>query len=302
MRERKWRPVLAALVSVCLWASAFVGIRAAGHAISPGALALGRLTIGTLLLGALLVHRGARRPTRREVALLGLAGLLWLGLYNVALNSGEQLLDAGTAAMIVNLAPLFVMVLAGFFLHERLTSSLALGSLVAFGGVAVIGLSTASGTASLRGVLLCLLATAAAAAGLVAQKPALGRLSPLQVSWSCCLVGMLSCIGYVPDLVRDIRQSPSSALGWIVYLGAFPTAVGFTTWAYALAQLEASRLAMMVYLVPPFTIVTSWVALGETPTSRAIGGGALCLCGVILARRTPPVPVPARALPGHNAG
>lgn len=49
-----WLPFAAALVTVTLWASAFVGIRAAGRAFSPGALALGRLLIGTLLLGLFL--------------------------------------------------------------------------------------------------------------------------------------------------------------------------------------------------------------------------------------------------------
>ncbi len=287
LRGRSWRPLLAALISVCLWASAFVGIRAASRAISPGALALGRLSIGTVLLGVLLVRHGATRPTRREIALLGLAGLLWFGLYNVALNGAERMLDAGTASMIVNLAPLFVMVLAGVFLRERVTGNLVLGSLVALGGVAVIGLSAGSANASIRGVLLCLLATAASAAGLVAQKPVLARISPLQVTWTCCLVGTLCCLGFAPDLAREVRHAPLGAVGWIVYLGAFPTSVGFTTWAYALARFEASRLATMVYLVPLIAIFTSWTLLGETPTAWAIGGGALCLSGVALARRSP---------------
>ena len=37
-----WRPLAAALVSICLWSSAYVGIRAATRTIAPGALALGR--------------------------------------------------------------------------------------------------------------------------------------------------------------------------------------------------------------------------------------------------------------------
>src|SRR6059058_4988923 len=37
----------AALLTVTLWASALVGIRSAGHHLSPGALALGRLLVGS---------------------------------------------------------------------------------------------------------------------------------------------------------------------------------------------------------------------------------------------------------------
>lgn len=285
-------PLMAALLSVCLWASAFVGIRAAGRAIAPGPLALGRLTIGTILLGVLLYWRGWIRLNAREAALLGVAGLLWFGLYNVALNSAERVLDAGTASMIINLAPLFVMILAAAFLRERLTVALVSGGLVAFAGVVLIALTGRAGAAPVRGVLLCLLATAASAAGLVAQKPVLGRLSALQVTWTCCLIGMLSCLGYAPALVRDLSGAPIGSVGWIVYLGVFPTSVAFTTWAYALARLEASRLATLVYLVPLVAIITSWMLLRETPPAAAIAGGLLCLGGVVVARRRPPVTAP----------
>src|SRR5438477_3402204 len=100
-RERRWLPLLAALVAVVLWASAFIGIRAAGRAFSPGALALGRLLVGSLLLGGLQATRPFVRPTGRELALLLLAGLLWFGVYNVVLNDAERRVDAGTAAMLV---------------------------------------------------------------------------------------------------------------------------------------------------------------------------------------------------------
>jgi len=54
---------------VVLWASAFVGIRAAGTELSPGALALGRLLVGSLLLGALVVARRVPLPRGRALAL-----------------------------------------------------------------------------------------------------------------------------------------------------------------------------------------------------------------------------------------
>jgi drug/metabolite transporter (DMT)-like permease len=285
---RDWRPFAAALVSVSLWSSAFVGIRAATRAISPGALALGRLSIGSVLLGALLLRRGAIRPGRRDLGLLLVAGLLWFGLYNLALNTAERLVDAGTAAMVVNIAPLMIMALAAIFLHERLTPGLLGGGAVAFAGVIIIGLTTRSGNASLWGVLLCVIATASSAAGVVAQKPVLARLSALQVTWTCCVIGALACLPYAPALVRDVRGAPAAALAWLVYLGVFPTSVAFTTWSYALARGTASRLAATAYLIPPLTIGISWLMLDEVPKAVAVLGGALCLVGVIFARRPPP--------------
>jgi drug/metabolite transporter (DMT)-like permease len=74
-------------------------------------------------------------------------------------------------------------------------------------------------------------------------------------------------------------------MAWIVYLGIFPTAVGFTTWAYALARSEAGRLGATAYLGPPITILLAWALLGETPPGLAVVGGAICVAGVAASRR-----------------
>jgi drug/metabolite transporter (DMT)-like permease len=43
----------------------------------------------------------------------------------------------------------------------------------------------------------------------------------------------------------------------------------------------------MAYLIPPVTIVMSWLILGEVPGLVAVLGGALCFVGVYITRRTP---------------
>ena len=227
------------------------------------------------------------RPTRRELALLLIAGLTWFCLYNVALNEAEQRVDAGTAAMLVLIAPIFVVALAAAFLKERTAPALLLGGAIAFGGLLVIGLATSTGEATTMGVVLCLVAALASAIGLVAQKPVLRRLSALQVTWTCCAVGTLFCLPYAPTLVRELGRAPAASIAWLVFLGVFPTSVAFTTWAYALARGTAGRMAATAYLVPPITIVMSWLILAEVPRVVAVCGGALCLVGVVIARRPP---------------
>src|SRR4051794_27016829 len=109
-------PLVAVAITLVLWASAFVAIRHLGHTFSPGSLSLGRLLVGSLALGAVPSRRGWVAPTRREWAALVGIGLLWFGLYNVALNAGERRVDAGTAAMLIQLSPVLVAVLAAIFL------------------------------------------------------------------------------------------------------------------------------------------------------------------------------------------
>lgn len=52
--------LIAGLVTVTLWGSAFVGIRAAGATLSPGALALGRLVVSSAILGTVALARRDR--------------------------------------------------------------------------------------------------------------------------------------------------------------------------------------------------------------------------------------------------
>ncbi|HEX6515861.1 MAG TPA: DMT family transporter [Nocardioidaceae bacterium] len=285
---RAWLPPAAVGVTLLLWSSAFVAIRHLGHAFSPGALSLGRLLVGAVALGAVLAARRSGLPARRDWPALVVIGLLWFGLYNVALNAGERRVDAGTAAMLIQLSPVLVAVLAAVFLRERATPALGVGLLVSFGGVAVIALSTSpSGRYDPIGVLLCLVSAAAYAVSLIIQKPLVGRLSALQVTWAACTVGAVACLPFAGQLVQDTREAPPGDLAWIVYLGVFPTAIAFTTYAFALSHMPTGRLAVTTYLVPPVTVLLGWVLLGETPPGMAYLGGALCLLGVALARRRP---------------
>ena len=280
----------AALTTVVLWASAFVAIRHVGKDFSPGPLALGRLLIGTVLLGVLLVARRTtswQRPRRRDWLPMVVSGVLWFGGYNVALNAAEQRVDAGTASMLINVSPLVIGLLAGVLLHEGFPAQVVLGSLVAFAGVLVIGTASSSGQAEVWGVVLCLMAAVVYSVALVTLKPVLGRLPALQVTWICCAAGFVACLPFGPALVDETGGSSASGLWWLVFLGALPTAVAFTTWNYALARTSAGRLGVTTYLVPPITIVLAWVLLGETPALLSVAGGALCLVGVTISRRRP---------------
>jgi drug/metabolite transporter (DMT)-like permease len=274
----------AAGVTVVLWASAFVAIRHVAPEISAGALSLGRLLVGSVLLGVLVFARPRRWPSKGDWKFLLLCGLLWFGVYNLALNEAEHRLDAGTTAMLVNIGPLLIAILAGLLLHEGFPRQLVLGSIAAFAGVVLIGLSSSNGTTETWGVVLCLVAAAAYAVGVVSQKPLLARLPALEVTWLSCVIGAVACLPFAPALVRETADARPSTIWWVVFLGAFPTAIAFTTWAYALARTTAGRMGATTYLVPPLTIFLGWLLLGESPAPLAYLGGVLCLIGVAISR------------------
>jgi drug/metabolite transporter (DMT)-like permease len=296
---RRAAPVLAVAVTLFAWASAFVAIRAVGPEISPGALALGRLLVGSAVLALLMAGRGWLRPTGREWLLLAVCGLGWFGLYNLSLNAAEQHLDAGTTAMLVNLGPILIAVLAGLLLGEGFPRWLLIGIAVAFAGVVLIGLATRDAGLDLLGVFFCVVAALAYAIGVVAQKVVLRRLPALQGTFTACLIGAVGCLPWAGSLVGDLGTASGGALAGMVYLGVVPTALAFSTWAYALARTDAGRLGVTTYLVPPLVILMSWLLLAEVPPLLAVVGGAVCLAGVALSRRRSrpraPVPVPQEA-------
>jgi drug/metabolite transporter (DMT)-like permease len=272
-------------VTVAFWASAFVAIRYADRSLSPGALALGRLLVGSLALGLLVVVRREPLPRRRDLPGIVVCGVLWFGVYNVALNAAETRIDAGTAAMLVNVGPILIAIFAGLTLHEGFPPRLFAGCLVSFAGAVVIGVATSRhGVHEILGAALCVVAAFAYAGGVVAQKPVLRSVSPLMVTWLACTIGAIACLPFAGTLVRQLGIAPSSTIAWTIYLGVAPTAIGFVTWAYALARTTAGKMGSTTYLVPPLALLFGWAFLGEVPPALVLPGGALCLAGVAIAR------------------
>jgi drug/metabolite transporter (DMT)-like permease len=278
--------IAAVIVTVVLWASAFVGIRAVGPSFSPGSLTLGRLVVAAVALGIVALPRLKRWPKGREWLPILAYGVMWFAGYNLALNAAEHMLDAGTSAMLINVSPILIAVLAGVILKEGFPRWLIIGSLVAFSGVALIALGSGQrSTADVAGVLLCLLAAVLAAVSVIVQKPVLRTFSAAQATWFGIMVGAVCCLPWAGQLVTEVQAAPLPATLGLVYLGIFPTAIAFTTWAYALSLIEAGKLAATTYLVPGTTILISWAVLKEIPTIWGLVGGVICLVGVGLTRR-----------------
>jgi drug/metabolite transporter (DMT)-like permease len=102
--------------------------------------------------------------------------------------------------------------------------------------------------------------------------------------WLMCVVGAVVCLPFLPALVRETADASATDIVWLVYLGVFPTAIGFSTWSYALKRLSTGQVASATYLVPAVATLISWVMLEEVPAPLAFVGGGLCLVGVAITR------------------
>lgn len=286
-RTSQRRAAVAALITVVLWASAFVGIRMVATDYSPGALAFGRITVGALVLGVIALLYRRPLPRGRALGLVVAYGVAWFAGYTVVLNQAEHHVDAGTAAMLVNVAPILVAVFAGLLLGEGFPRPLIVGISIAFAGVVIIAMG-GSGVSSVNdgvGIALGLLAALLYATGVLLQKVALRTVDVVTATFLGCAVGAVALVPFAPQFVAETAAAPASALAIAVYLGVFPTAIAFSTWAYALARTDAGRMTATTLAVPAIVIVLSWIFLRELPTVLGMIGGALCLLGVAISRR-----------------
>jgi drug/metabolite transporter (DMT)-like permease len=260
------------VVTVVAWASAFVVIRGTGASFSPGALALGRMLVGTLALSLLLIGVRWVRPSAREWVLLLVYGALWFGAYNITLNLAEQTLDAGTTAMVVGIGPVLIALGAALTLGEGMRRWLGIGLAVSFAGVLLIGVASGVQSAPLGlGVVAAVVSAVAYAGGVLLQKPTLRRLPAAQVTFLGAAAGTVVCLPFAGRLIDELGEATPLAISGFVYLGVIPTALAFSTWAYALKRMPAGQLGVTTYV--------------EVPTVLAIVGGVLCLAGVGISRR-----------------
>ena len=281
----------AALVTVVLWASAFVGIRAVAVDLTPGSIA--SVDFGRSDLARPTRRRpgvGPAHPPRagadRRVRARLVRGLQPRAQRGRAERRRGHRLDARQHR------PDLHRDLRGHCSWARASRrDCCVGCRVAFVGTLIIGFASTStpvgvGGNTPLGIALCFVGRPglrgrgdAAEAGGAALPAHRSR------GWRASSARSPVCRS-LPYLVRELGTAAAGEHRWLVYLGLFPTAIGFTTWAFALSRTSAGRLGSMTYLVPPVVIVMAWLLLGEAPVPLAIVGGALCIAGVAVARST----------------
>jgi drug/metabolite transporter (DMT)-like permease len=292
-------PAAALAATVLLWASAFAAIRAALEHFGAGHLSVLRLLIAAAALGVVALARGVGLPARRDVPAIAAVGLAGMTAYQLLLNSGEETVPAGTAALLINISPVFTAVAASALLHERMTRVRWAGVAIACAGASLIALAGKGGLALEEGALLVLGAAVAQAAFFVGQKPLLRRYGSLELTTWAMALGALMTLPFAPGLPGAVADAPAEALAAVVFLGLGASAIGFVTWAYACAHVDVSVAAATLYSVPVVAFAVAWIWLGEEPAPMAVVGGAIALCGVALVtggarlRRAPGALTPA---------
>lgn len=286
-----------------IWGSTWLAIKIGVEDVPPFLGAAARFAIAAAILFALSRIQRVRFPRSRRVH----AGLVGLGLSAFWLSYGvvywaEQFLSSGLTAVLFATHPLFTLLLAHVALPaERMRRRKVVGMALGFAGVVLIfqdDIQLSDPRAPLAAALL-LVSPLAAAASNVAIKRWGTHLHPYNLTILPMTYGTVALFAtaFVAGEPAAVRWT-GTAIGSIVYLATFGTAIAFVVYYTLLRHVAVTSLNLISFLFPVVAVVLGWLVLGETLGSFALVGGTAILLGIAVAtwrQRPPPTAVPGAA-------
>ena len=275
----------AAFVTILVWSSSYSVARVGVRHFDPVVFSALRTVVAAGFLSLIAIPLRLGLPARGDRWRVLSVGFVGVTVYLSLLNTGLEVVESASAAVLIALAPIFVALVSMRFIGERLTRWGWTGLGAAFLGVVLVSLGQGSGIRFGVSGLLIVLAAVAHAVYNVMAKPLASRYHPVQVvTWVFCSAAP----AFVPVLFLARAQlSTASAEGYFsaVYLGLFASALGFILWTHALAGAPASVVSSALYITPPLSALIGWIWLGEQPGLPVLAGGVVILSAVVLVMR-----------------
>ncbi len=282
-------------LATLLWSSNVALGRLLRDQVGPVTLTAARFTLGALLFALLFKRaspggKASRSPlTRRDVLILAGMGLSGVFTFPILLYFSLRYTTATNVALINGMGPLLTLLLAAFFLGERVNLALSLGGLTSLAGVVLlISKGASSGQISTlgfnRGDGLALLAV-----GLWGVYSILGRLatrrhSSLRVSavstWMA--LPLLLVAATLEWRVNPPQLTPQVILS-AVYIGIFPTVIAFLSWNEGVRRVGPNQAMAFYNTLPVFGAMLGYFFLGETLSAQTLLGGFLVIGGGLIA-------------------
>lgn len=288
----------ALLLLVVIWGSTFAGIRIGVETITPAWLVTGRLLSGASFLGAWILVAGLldRTPRADDRPKVSLKAIGWFAVIGIPATSIPFVLYAhaaesiGSAVMAIcnGGTPFATVLLAHFFVGDRLNARRLAGVLLGFLGLVLLVLPEfgKEQAASLIGILLAVLGAWLYAVGNVATRMA-PRVSPIVASFWIVAIAGLSALCYAIFAEPFPLAASAKSIAAMIVLGLLPTAFAMFVYVWLIQRAGPVFVSFTTYMSPLWATGLGVLFLGEELRWSMVGALALILAGVAVANRKP---------------
>lgn len=276
---------LAALFTVAVWGATFVSTKVLiASGLSPEEIFLLRFAAAYALI-LCAAPRRLRASSLRDELLLAAAGVTGGSLYFLAENIALEHAPASNVSLLVCTAPVWTAILFGrLYRRERMTRRQAVGSALAFAGMAlvvlngrfVLHLAPAGDLPALAAALLWVIYS-------LIIRSLSERYSSLFITRKVFFYGIVTILPvflFRPFGVTAEVLARPIVWGNLLFLGVVASMLCYILWNVVIRRLGAVRATNYIYLNPLVTILTAALCIGERITAAALAGAALILYGM----------------------
>jgi drug/metabolite transporter (DMT)-like permease len=264
-----------------VWGIPYLFIKIAVRELDPTVVVLARVGIAAAILLPVAVYRGVLRKLReRWLVVAALACVQIVGPF-LLISYGEQHIASSLTSLLIAADPLLVALFAlRFDPSERVSGMRLVGLLIGMVGVVtLLGFDVGGDAQRLIGAAFVLLAAAGyAATALIIKRPTFANLPSLGVVTVECIAATVVLLplaatrlpGKIPNL---------EVLASLLVLGVICTALAYLLFFALVAEVGASRSAVITYVNPAVSVLLGVTLLGEPLNVAMIVGFLLIILG-----------------------
>ena len=277
---KKIVPILAIFSTVFFWGSSFPAMSFLLETSNPFILAAGRFSLAAFLAVIWCISNYKQKVKLNHLLRYFSAGFIGIFLYNLFLNSGQQIVSAGAASFIVNCNPLFTALIGFFILKQKISYIHWLGIIICIIGVGLISFDQEGGLNLGSGSSLILFAAILTAIYFHIIKPLVLIYGAMTSTAYTIIFGTIPMLYWFPETYYFISQSSTEVKLTYFWLALLPTALGYLTWTYSVGYYGANKASLFLYIIPPISIILNFLWYEKNPSLVTIIGGSIILLTV----------------------